>query len=260
MYGMPGATMQMGGLAGYGGQRAGMQMQPGGYTPSSGFAQSYPPMQQSPIRAPAVTPLPSTQTMPLTPKVQQMSAGLPLDHSQQLQMAVVPQMTAGKISHFAQPMVSMNREQVLEQRVRDLENQLYQKDEAIKDLQAALQNSKIGGTSKKGGRSPGRSGSGFRKVTNSKPVIKYSAVDQDDPIDVRLEEFYNSTGSAVQFRRINRAFYRFGDSIVELDIINHKLMAKTEDGWDRGKFGPIEKILMYYENIEREKAGIVPEA
>ena len=28
----------------------------------------------------------------------------------------------------------------------------------------------------------------------------------------------------------------------------------TEDGWNRSKFGPIEKFLMYYENIEREKA------
>jgi len=31
-------------------------------------------------------------------------------------------------------------------------------------------------------------------------------------------------------------------------------------GWNRGKFGPIEKFLMYYENIEREKAGIQLEA
>ena len=28
--------------------------------------------------------------------------------------------------------------------------------------------------------------------------------------------------------RINRGFYRFGDTILELNIINHKLMAKTE--------------------------------
>merc|ERR1719272_2015644 len=117
------------------------------------------------------------------------------------------------------------------------------------------------GVSDSTGKAKGRSGkqSGFRKVGDSKPVIRYAAVAGDDPIDVRLEEYYNSTGSAIQFRRINRGFYRFGDSIVELDIINHKLMARTEDGWNRGKFGPIEKFLMYYENIEREKAGVLPD-
>ena len=73
--------------------------------------------------------------------------------------------------------------------------------------------------------------------------------------------------------RINRGFYRFGETILELNIINHKLMARTEagrlcgvqerqrdslvgclasdekrqDGWNRSKFGPIEKFLMYYE-------------
>merc|ERR1719203_132708 len=86
--------------------------------------------------------------------------------------------------------------------------------------------------------------------------MRYMAEQQDDQIDVRLEEFYNTTGSAIQFRRINRGFYKFGDTTCELDIINHKLMARTEDGWNRGKFGPIEKFLMYYENIEREKADI----
>ena len=28
--------------------------------------------------------------------------------------------------------------------------------------------------------------------------------------------------------RINRGFYRFGETILELNIINHKLMARTE--------------------------------
>lgn len=144
--------------------------------------------------------------------------------------------------------------------MRELEAALLQKDKTIQELEAALDRKGSGakGTGSKV-RSPGRNGSGFRKVAESKPVIRYIATDQDDPIDVRLEEFYNSTGSAIQFRRINRGFYRFGDSIVELDIINHKLMAKTEDGWNRGKSGPIEKFMMYYENIEREKAGILPD-
>jgi len=153
------------------------------------------------------------------------------------------------------------REQALEQRVRELESQLAAKEKTIQELQGSMPSGR--NTTNKGSnrsaRSPGRGGSGFRKVSESRPVIRYIASDQDDPIDVRLEEFYNSTGSAIQFRRINRGFYRFGDSIVELDIINHKLMARTEDGWNRGKFGPIEKFLMYYENIEREKAGILPD-
>lgn len=156
-----------------------------------------------------------------------------------------------------------SREQALEQRVRELESILSMKEKTIQELETALKTGKgyrdIKGNNSRSGRSPGRQG-GFRKVSESKPVIRYTASDQDDPIDVRLEEFYNSTGSAIQFRRINRGFYRFGDSIVELDIINHKLMARTEDGWNRGKFGPIEKFLMYYENIEREKAGILPES
>lgn len=158
------------------------------------------------------------------------------------------------------------REQALEQRVRELEQLVIQKDEQIKDLQSRVDTRSardgkhpMSAVSKKV-RSPVRTGSGFRKVMDSKPAQAYSAVDHDDPIDVRLEEFYNSTGSQIMFRRINRGFYRFGDTIVELEIINHKLMARTEDGWNRGNAGPIEKFLMNYENIEREKAGIPLEA
>lgn len=151
----------------------------------------------------------------------------------------------------------------LEQRVRELESLVALKEETIQDLRSQLassgKNSNQKGVNSKS-RSPGPGGSGFRKVQDSKPVVRYNARDGSDPIDVRLEEFYNSTGSAIQFRRINRGFYRFGDSTVELDIINHKLMARTEDGWNRGKFGPVEKFLMYYENIEREKAGVLPDS
>jgi len=151
----------------------------------------------------------------------------------------------------------------LEQRVRELESLVSLKEETIQDLRSQLaatgKNSNQKGVNMKS-RSPGPGGSGFRKVQDSQPVVRYNARDGSDPIDVRLEEFYNSTGSAIQFRRINRGFYRFGDSTVELDIINHKLMARTEDGWNRGKFGPVEKFLMYYENIEREKAGVLPDS
>jgi len=202
-----------------------------------------------PVAAPTIAP----QTIPagrqgFTGTVQNMS------------VAAQPAIVGGnRIQQF--PGQFLTREQALEQRVRELESLLAQKDKIIQELKEELGGkggSKSGANSKV--RSPGRGGTGFRKVAESKPVIRYTASDQDDPIDVRLEEFYNSTGSAIQFRRINRGFYRFGDTIVELDIINHKLMSRTEDGWNRGKFGPIEKFIMYYENIEREKAGILPDA
>lgn len=160
-----------------------------------------------------------------------------------------------------------NREMTLEQRVRELEAVVDQKDSTIKALQSALtaaggkfptkpsNNSFLG----KGKVQPRNAGVGGRsrkvEVAGSKPSTPYQAVDQDDPIDVRLEEFFNSTNSQIQFRRINRGFYRFGETVVELDLINHKLMAMTEDGWNRQKFGPIEKFLVHYESIEREKAG-----
>lgn len=33
-------------------------------------------------------------------------------------------------------------------------------------------------------------------------------------------------------------------------MVNHKLMARTEDGWNRGKFGPIERFMMAFEPLE----------
>lgn len=169
----------------------------------------------------------------------------------------------GQAGVTAQAAPGFRGQAALEQRVRELESLVSMKEETIQDLQSQLaasaKNSNQKGMNSKS-RSPGPGGNGFRKVQDSKPVVRYNARDGSDPIDVRLEEFYNSTGSAIQFRRINRGFYRFGDSTVELDIINHKLMARTEDGWNRGKFGPVEKFLMYYENIEREKAGVLPDS
>jgi len=81
-------------------------------------------------------------------------------------------------------------------------------------------------------------------------------VDRDDPIDVRLEEIHNASYSLIPFKRISNGFYRFGGATVELRIINHKLMAQTEDGWNRGKFGTVEKFLVHYEPIERQRAGL----
>eukprot|EP00427_Karlodinium_veneficum_P035936 CAMPEP_0169286910 /NCGR_PEP_ID=MMETSP1016-20121227/59582_1 /TAXON_ID=342587 /ORGANISM="Karlodinium micrum, Strain CCMP2283" /LENGTH=262 /DNA_ID=CAMNT_0009376713 /DNA_START=143 /DNA_END=932 /DNA_ORIENTATION=- len=153
------------------------------------------------------------------------------------------------------------RELALEARARELESILVSKDRTIQDLEAELamlKSNSIGAGKRSSIQSPGRK-SNFRSMSESKPTIRYSPGDPDDNIDVRLAEYYNSTGSAIQFKRINRGFYRFGETIVELDIVNHKLMARTEDGWNRGKLAPIEKFMTQYENIEREKMGILPD-
>lgn len=210
----------------------------------------------------------STGQMPQVGQVQQ-RPGTFVNHSGQLQLGQqsaipqalkVPGSTPG-MTAIAPAGIPKTREQVLEQRVRELELIVMQKEDTIKELHDALAKTPGGVAALKKVRpSDRRSGSGFRKVGESKPAQAYSAVDQEDNIDVRLEEFYNSTASVIKFRRINRGFYRFGDTIVEMDIINHKLMARTEDGWNRGKFGPIEKFMMYYENVEREKAGIASDA
>jgi len=74
-------------------------------------------------------------------------------------------------------------------------------------------------------------------------------------VDVRLAEFYNAADSKVPFVRINAGFYKFGRTVVELKIINHKLMALS-DGWNRRKWAPIEKFVGAFERIERERCGI----
>lgn len=164
------------------------------------------------------------------------------------------------------PRADLRRVQSLKQQVSELEQVVEQKDEQIRELQAAVAKAglkpAVPTDRQKLKASPTKKvvASGFQKLSGSQPQVPYNVVDHNDPVDVRLEEFYNGTGSAVQLRRINHGFYRFGETTVELNIINHKLMARTEDGWNRGKFGPIEKFLMYYENIEREKVGIMPEA
>ncbi|EER17620.1 hypothetical protein Pmar_PMAR023537 [Perkinsus marinus ATCC 50983] len=70
-----------------------------------------------------------------------------------------------------------------------------------------------------------------------------------------VEEFYNSTSSAVPIRRINRKCYAFGCTQVEINIVNGKLLVRTEDGWNNGKYGAIEKFLVHYEPIERGRAS-----
>lgn len=209
-----------------------------------------------------------------SPKMQANSLGNPdpnvaarLTASGGAGIAGMPPNMPGKQITPVTPTQGAVQQQQLEQRVRELEQLVEQKDKLIEELQAALAKAGVKpgsatvGERQQKAKSPTKMAtSGFQKLTGSKPTVRYNVYDPNDPVDVRLEEFYNSTGSAVQFRRINHGFYRFGETIVELNIINHKLMARTEDGWNRNKFGPIEKFLMYYENIEREKAGIMPEA
>lgn len=84
----------------------------------------------------------------------------------------------------------------------------------------------------------------------SQPLVPYKCVARDDQVDASLECWYNQTNSEIDFKRINRGVYVFGSTQVEIDVINHKLMARTEDGWNRGKYAPIEKFLATYEPIE----------
>lgn len=219
--------------------------------------------------APVATTAAPVATMTM-PSVQTLTGTVSSEMYNEVKSPVTVSSSRGvPVTATTSPAGYLSREQVLEKKVRDLEALVSSKDERIRELQAALTSAKNSSSQKENGgnnnskskaRSPGRTGSGFRKLSASKPSVRYQAADQDDPIDVRLEEFYNSTGSSVPFHRINRGFYRFGETIVEVDIINHKLMARTEDGWNRGKFGPVEKFLGFYENIEREKAGILPES
>lgn len=148
------------------------------------------------------------------------------------------------------------REMQLEKRVVELELLLRQKDTVITNLQNELKkagvNSKVVNQKSK----PTSPMAHKSQMIDAKPTVLYEAVTRNDPVDVRLEEFYNSTNSAIQFQRINRGWYKFGSTLVELEIVNHKLMAKTDEGWNRGKYGDIEKFLCTFEPIEREIAGI----
>mmetsp|Transcript_21078 Transcript_21078/g.60949 ORF Transcript_21078/g.60949 Transcript_21078/m.60949 type:complete len:268 (+) Transcript_21078:50-853(+) len=145
------------------------------------------------------------------------------------------------------------REQALENQVAELQAQMRQKDEELAELRSMLSpqlRRSLGARSRS--FSP-RSPSSFSRLSGGPPAQPYAAVDPADPVDVRLEEIYNRSGASLPFKRINKGFYRFGDTLVELDIINSKLMARTEDGWNRGKFGMIEKLISHYDRLERER-------
>mmetsp|Transcript_83233 Transcript_83233/g.222488 ORF Transcript_83233/g.222488 Transcript_83233/m.222488 type:complete len:250 (+) Transcript_83233:3-752(+) len=89
--------------------------------------------------------------------------------------------------------------------------------------------------------------------TPSGNAARYHATVPTDPTDVRLEEFMSGITCPIRFHRINQGLYRFGATQVELEIVNQKLMARTDDGWNRGKLGPIERFIAQFEPIERDR-------
>jgi len=142
------------------------------------------------------------------------------------------------------------REHALERMVAELQAQVKQRDEELAEIRGRM--TQIERSVRPGARARSLSGgrSNLHRVGSTpEPPAPYVA-DDTDPVDLRLEDFYNQTDCRVLFKRINRGFYRFGSTLVELDIVNNKLMARTEDGWNRGKHGPIEKFVRHYEGQE----------
>uniref|UniRef100_A0A7S1A1F2 Uncharacterized protein n=1 Tax=Noctiluca scintillans TaxID=2966 RepID=A0A7S1A1F2_NOCSC len=185
------------------------------------------------------------QTMP---QAQSINAAAPAPHAP-IEMGAPMTISPAVMTGAQSP-----REYMLEKHVQELESRVTQQDEEIRELRDALKSAQEVSSSR--GRNNSSGDSGLVRARSTDKGKGYSAVDRDDPIDVRLEEFYNASNSLIPFKRINKGFYRFGGATVELRIINHKLMAQTEDGWNRGKFGTVEKFLVHYEPIERQRAGI----
>lgn len=154
------------------------------------------------------------------------------------------------------------KEQMLQLKVNELMTQLRERDAKIRELTRELEQTR---KSDVRGQVPGSKvystrtlpipNRPYRPGVPAEPMNRYEAT-TIDPIDLRLQEFYNGTASAIQFKRINTGYYLFGTTSVELDIVNRKLLARTEDGWNRGKFGSIERFINRYESIEREKLGL----
>jgi hypothetical protein len=76
----------------------------------------------------------------------------------------------------------------------------------------------------------------------------------DDPVDIALASACEAYGATVPFRRINQGFYAFGTTQVEVNLINGKLLARTEDGWNWGKYADIGKFIHTYEAAEESFA------
>lgn len=81
-----------------------------------------------------------------------------------------------------------------------------------------------------------------------------------DDVDARLHIFLEQGNCGIHFKRLNKGWYNFRriedapspqDRAVELSIINGKLMARLEasqhePGWNKSKFGPIERFVAYF--------------
>lgn len=236
-----------------------MMMQPPGYmrsgafppgTPTAagpGFAQS----MQAPAPAGSMQAPVSGRSSYMAPSA---ATAAPLSASRGPgQMALQPTPTASMVASVpGMAPAPSARELALEQRVRDLEVALAERDNTINDLRLKLA-AQPGNSRPTPRRGPGgiktMTPTSLKNLDSARPAVPYTAVAREDLVDLRFEEFYNSSNATIQFKRINQGFYRFGqDQTVEMQIINHKLMARTEDGWNRGKFGPVERFLAYYED------------
>jgi len=162
------------------------------------------------------------------------------------------------------------REQALEQKVRELQEMVEERDECIKVLSEALSKA---GTKPSGNlqrptphpRANSPAGPGKKASRGRSAGCEYRAQysGAGDPIDVRLAEAYNAMAPALPIRRINCGFYRIGDMTVELKIINKKLMARNDE-WNHGKFGPIEKLIRFADTsnsgvTERQENNACPD-
>lgn len=247
--------MQGGGYSPYGGQQSQQSQQYGQQSQQYGQAGANQPPATNGIQRPGAQP--SAQPSAAAPA--------PVTSSQRAPAGI---QSSDSASPAGGQRPLSQRAKGLEQKAKELEALCAERDQTIAMLRAQILEVRGGeGATERSRRTRSASpqASGRRSGSTSPrgrggrapddaptgPVVPYRVVAPTDDIDVRLEEFYNKTNSAVPFKRINRGFYKFGGTLVELDIVNLKLVARTEDGWNRGKFSAIERFLQVYEEIER---------
>lgn len=90
-------------------------------------------------------------------------------------------------------------------------------------------------------------------VQLGKPLCIYVG-QRSDEVDMKLQEWHNSHNSKVQWQKINKGLYYFGETEVHVDKINGKLMCCVDDAtWNRGKMSSVEKFVAHFEPIERRR-------
>jgi len=141
-----------------------------------------------------------------------------------------------------------------------LQESIVRKDQQIRDLQATVARRQRTLTSSlesavMKNRSFGR-GSDYGPLFEGQPASAYRCVAQDDPVDLHMQEFYNSTSSCVPLKRINAGLYKFGKKQVSIKLTGSKLLACTEDDWNNGKYGSMMKFIASFENSERDRMGV----